>query len=136
MNLKGEKGGLVQVATENTQLQIEQEKFKEKMLNAMKENLILSIISFIWSKVLDEIAQTDQEKESMQKDFISSWKVNINNIFQEQLNTINSILNESNVDMLNIITGKKEIADVEDYQAITNDAIKEIEKIFWKMCGK
>jgi hypothetical protein len=124
------------VATENTQLQIEQEKFKEKMLNAMKENLILSIISFIWSKVLDEIAQTDQEKESMQKDFISSWKVNINNIFQEQLNTINSILNESNVDMLNIITGKKEIADVEDYQAITNDAIKEIEKIFWKMCGK
>jgi hypothetical protein len=106
------------------------------MLNAMKENLILSIISFIWSKVLDEIAQTDQEKESMQKDFISSWKVNINNIFQEQLNTINSILNESNVDMLNIITGKKEIADVEDYQAITNDAIKEIEKIFWKMCGK
>jgi|694.fasta_scaffold16032_12 regulator of replication initiation timing len=136
MNLKEEKGGLVQVATENTQLQIEQEKFKEKMLNAMKENLILSIISFIWSKVLDEIAQTDQEKESMQKDFISSWKVNINNIFQEQLNTINSILNESNVDMLNIITGKKEIADVEDYQAITNDAIKEIEKIFWKMCGK
>lgn len=122
--------------TENNQLQVEQEKFKEKILAGMKENLILSIVSFIWNKVLEEIEPSDNAREKMQKDFINLWKSNINTITQEQLKTINSILNDSNLDMLNIITGKKGAADVEDYQLIINESIKEIEKIFWKMCGK
>lgn len=120
----------------NEQIEIEKEKFKDKILNGMKENLFLSMIAFIWNKMLDEISSMDSEKDKLQKDFIDLWKSNINNITQEQLNTINKILNDSNIDMLNIITGKNEVADIEDYQLIINESIKEVEKIFWKMCGK
>lgn len=135
MILIAEKGGLVQVEN-SQQIEIEKERFKDKILTGMKENLFLSMIAFIWNKMLDEISSIDSEKEKLQKDFIDLWKSNINNITQEQLNTINKILNDSNIDMLNIITGKNEIADIEDYQLIINDSIKEVEKIFWKMCGK
>lgn len=120
----------------NQQIEIEKEKFKDKIFNGMKENLFLSVIAFVWNKVLDEISSTDSEKNKLQKDFIDLWKSNINNITQEQLQKINAILNDSNVDMLNIITGKNEVADIEDYQLIVNTSIKEVEKIFWKICGK
>jgi succinate dehydrogenase flavin-adding protein (antitoxin of CptAB toxin-antitoxin module) len=136
MLLIAEKGDSVQVENEKSQIGADQEKFKEKILAGMKENLFLSMLSFIWNKVIDEIASMDNEKENLQKDFIDLWKKNINEITQEQLETINKILNDSNIDMINIISGKSSVADVEDYQSTINSAIKEIEKIFWKMCGK
>lgn len=120
----------------DNQAGVDQEKFKEKIMIGMKENLFLSMLSFVWNKMADDIVSTPSEKESFQKDFIDLWKKNIHGITQEQLNAINKILNDSNIDMINIITGKSSVADVEDYQSTINDAIKEIEKIFWKMCGK
>jgi len=134
--LIAEKGVLAQVENEKSQIGTDQEKFKEKIISGMKENLFLSMLAFIWNKVVDEMASTDSEKENLQKDFIDLWKKNIHQITQEQLDAINKILNDSNIDMINIITGKSSVADVEDYQSTINDAIKEIEKIFWKMCGK
>lgn len=121
---------------EKSQIGTDQEKFKEKIITGMKENLFLSMLAFIWNKTVDEMASTDSEKENLQKDFIDLWKKNIHQITQEQLDTINKLLNDSNIDMINIITGKSHVADVEDYQSTINSAIKEIEKIFWKMCGK
>lgn len=136
MFLIAEKGGSVQVENEKNQIATDQEKFKEKIIERMKENLFLSMLSFVWNKAIDEIASMDNEKENLKKDFIDLWKKNIHEITQEQLEAINKILNDSNVDMINIITGKSSIADVEDYQSTINGAIKEIEKIFWKMSGK
>jgi succinate dehydrogenase flavin-adding protein (antitoxin of CptAB toxin-antitoxin module) len=55
---------------------------------------------------------------------------------QNQLKQINEVLNDSNIDLLNLITGKKEVADVEDYQQILNKSISEVENIYWKICAK
>lgn len=129
------KGGLVQVVTDDA-LNNSEEKFKDRILNGMKENLILSIISFLWNHALDSNSLSEADKEKMQKDFINFWKKNIHEITQDQIKEINKILNEGNIDMLNIITGNKQIADVEDYQDIINNSIKETELIFWKICGK
>jgi hypothetical protein len=120
----------------NENTNIVEEKFKERIFNGMKENLILSIISFLWNYILDNSSTSESEKNKMQKDFITFWKKNIHEITQEQIKEINKILNEGNIDMLNIITGSKQIADVEDYQNIINHSIKETELIFWKICGK
>ena len=57
-------------------------------------------------------------------------------VTQNQLKEINEFLNDSNIDMLNIINGKKEVADIEDYQEILNKSMVEVEKIYWKICGK
>ena len=110
------------------------EEFKDKIFIAMKENLIFSLISFIFAKIMDH--ENDTEKKSFQKEFINHWKNNINEMTQNQLLAINGILNENNVDMLNIITGSSNIADIEDYQKIINESIKEVEDIFWKICGE
>lgn len=135
MILQEEKGDLDQVETETSQ-NFAEEKFKERIFNGMKENLILSLISFIFNHVLDSVSPDKKERDSMEKDFINFWKKNISEITQEQIKQINNILNEGNVDMLNIIAGKNKIADVEDYQNIINSSIKETEAIFWKICGK
>ena len=111
-----------------------QQEFKDKILTSMKENLIFSLISFIFAKITD--LDSDIDKKSFQKDFINFWKKNINETTQAQLSAINGILNENNIDMLNIITGSANIADVEDYQEIINETIKEVEGIFWKICGE
>jgi succinate dehydrogenase flavin-adding protein (antitoxin of CptAB toxin-antitoxin module) len=108
--------------------------FKEKILSAMKENLIFSLISFLFAKVMDHNNEID--KKAFEKEFISFWKKSINEITQNQLANINKILNENNIDMLNIISGQNNLADVEDYQHIINDSIKEVENIFWKICGE
>lgn len=121
---------------EDNNINQEEEKVKEKILAGMKENLTLSIISFLWNYVLENSSISAQEKKQMEKNFINFWKKNINEITQEQIKQINSILNDGNIDMINIITGKKQIADVEDYQNIINSSIKEIEGIFWKICGE
>jgi succinate dehydrogenase flavin-adding protein (antitoxin of CptAB toxin-antitoxin module) len=129
------KGGLDQVETETSQ-NFAEEKFKERIFNGMKENLMLSLISFIFNHILDSVSADQKERAKMEKDFINFWKKNILEITQEQIKQINDILNEGNVDMLNIIVGKNKIADVEDYQNIINSSIKETEAIFWKICGK
>lgn len=121
---------------EDNNINQEEEKVKEKILAGMKENLTLSIISFLWNYVLENSSISAQEKKQMEKNFINFWKKNINEITQEQIKQINSILNDGNIDMINIITGKKQIADVEDYQNIINSSIKETEGIFWKICGE
>lgn len=111
-----------------------QQDFKEKMLSSMKENLIFSLISFLFAKVMDHGNEID--KKAFEKEFISFWKKSINDITQNQLANINNILNENNIDMLNIISGKSNLADIEDYQQAINDSIKEVENIFWKICGE
>ena len=110
------------------------QEFKDKILTAMKENLTFSLISFIFAKIMD--FDNEAEKKSFQKEFIAFWKKNINETTQNQLFSINSILNENNIDMLNIITGAPNLADVEDYQKIINETIKEVEGIFWRICGE
>lgn len=121
-------------ADNNTE--IVKEHFKEKMFETMKENLIFSIISFLWNKTFDSESFSETEKKETQKEFIKHWKNNITKITQEQLEIINNILNENNIDMINIITGQKEAADIEDYQILINSLIKETEKIYWKICGE
>lgn len=110
------------------------QEFRERILAAMKENLTFSLISFIFAKIMD--FDNDAEKKSFQKEFIAFWKNNINETTQNQLYAINGILNENNIDMLNIITGSPNLADTEDYQKIINETVKEVEGIFWKICGE
>jgi succinate dehydrogenase flavin-adding protein (antitoxin of CptAB toxin-antitoxin module) len=121
---------------ENNTQNIIDDDYKNKIFNGMKENLLLSIISFLWNKVIESDSHIEQDKENFQKAFIKSWKENISEITQMQLKQINKVLNESNIDILNLITGKKEIPDVEDYQEILNKSISEIEEVYWKICGK
>jgi succinate dehydrogenase flavin-adding protein (antitoxin of CptAB toxin-antitoxin module) len=121
---------------ENNISNITDDDYKDKIFNGMKENLLLSIISFLWNKVIESDSHIEQDKENFQKAFIKSWKENISEITQMQLKQINKVLNESNIDILNLITGKKEIPDVEDYQEALNKSISEIEEIYWKICGK
>lgn len=109
--------------------------FKEKTLSSLKESLILSLLSMIWIKLTSE-SFSESEKTNIEKEFISSWKKNISSNIQNELLNINNLLNDENIDMINMISGSKNIADIEDYQQIINESIKEIEKIFWKMCGK
>lgn len=134
MHLTGGKGGLVLV--ENNMSNTIEDDYKDKIFNGMKENLLLCIISFLWNRIIESDSHLAQDKENFQKAFIKSWKENIKEITQAQLKQINQVLNESNIDILNLITGKKEIADVEDYQEILNISIADIEKIYWKICGK
>lgn len=134
MNHIAEKGALDQV--DNNLKNILEEDYKDKILNGMKENLILSLISFMWNKMIESDSFIEEDKENFQKMFIKTWKSNIHNITQDQLKQINTLLNDNNVDMLNIITGKKEIADVEDYQEVLTKTISEVENIYWKICGK
>lgn len=115
---------------------LEEDKFKDRIHYVMKENLTLSILSFLWNYILNNLSDTSQNKDNIEKEFISFWKENIKTITQEQIGQINQILNDENIDMLNLITENKNIADIEDYQEIINECIKETESIFWKICGK
>lgn len=133
---KEEKGDLDLVEIDDNSVKVAEEKFKDRILNGMKENLILSLISFIFNHILDNISSEHDNRDKLEKDFILFWKKNISEITQEQIKQINQILNDGNIDMLNIIAGKNKIADVEDYQNIINLCIKETESIFWKICGK
>lgn len=133
MSLSAEKGGSDQVENNKEFKSVMQQDFKDKILIAMKENLIFSLISFIFAKVMD--FSSEEEKKTFETEFISFWKKSINDITQNQLANINDILNENNIDMLNIISGKNNLADIEDYQQIINSSIKEVENIFWKICG-
>ena len=134
MNLIVGKGGLVLV--ENNTSNIFEDSYKEKIFNGMKENLLLSIVSFLWNKIIESDSYLDQDREKFEKAFIKAWKESINEIMQNQLKQINEVLNDSNIDLLNLITGKKEVADVEDYQQILNKSISEVENIYWKICAK
>lgn len=136
MNPIAEKGGLDQVETnKNSNFKsLIQQDFREKILSSMKENLIFSLISFLFTKVMD--SETEMEKKNFQKEFINYWKKGISEITQENLASINSILNENNIDMINMIIGNETFADIEDYQEIINENLKEVEGIFWKICGE
>lgn len=134
MNLIAEKGGLAQV--ENNNQNIFEEDYKEKLTDGIKENLILSIVSYLWNKSLESNSFTEQEGENFKKTFFKAWSSNVKTVTQNQLKEINEFLNDSNIDMLNIINGKKEVADIEDYQEILNKSMVEVEKIYWKICGK
>ena len=134
MNLIVGKGGLVLV--ENNTSNIFEDSYKEKIFNGMKENLLLSIVSFLWNKIIESDSYLGQDREKFEKAFIKAWKESINEIMQNQLKQINEVLNDSNIDLLNLITGKKEVADVEDYQQILNKSISEVENIYWKICAK
>lgn len=134
MNLIVGKGGLVLV--ENNTSNIFEDSYKEKIFNGMKENLLLSIVSFLWNKIIESDSYLGQDREKFEKAFIKAWKESINEIMQNQLKQINEVLNDSNIDLLNLIAGKKEVADVEDYQEILNKSISEVENIYWKICAK
>lgn len=129
-----EKGALVQVENNREFKSLIQQDFKEKILNAMKENLIFSLISFLFAKITD--TDSPEDKKHFQKEFINFWKNGIKEITQNQLASINNILNENDIDMINIISGETNIADTEDYQKIINESIKDVENIFWKICGE
>jgi len=111
-----------------------QQDFKEKILISMKENLIFSLISFLFSKIMD--LESEADKANFQKDFIKFWKEGINKVAQENLSSVNNFLNENNIDMINMIIGNNNFADIEDYQEIINKSIKEVEAIFWNICGE
>ncbi len=134
MSLIAVKGGLVLV--ENNTSNIFEDNYKEKIFNGMKENLLLSIVSFLWNKIIESDSYLEQDREKFEKAFIKAWKESVNEIMQNQLKQINEVLNDSNVDLLNLITGKKEVADVEDYQEILNKSMSEAEDIYWKICAK
>jgi succinate dehydrogenase flavin-adding protein (antitoxin of CptAB toxin-antitoxin module) len=121
---------------ENNTSNIFEDNYKEKIVNGMKENLLLSIVSFLWNKIIESDSYLEQDRGKFEKAFIKAWKESVHEIMQNQLKQINEVLNDSNVDLLNLITGKKEIADVEDYQEIINKSISEVEDIFWKICAK
>lgn len=76
---------------------------------------------------------SDEEREEFRKNFISFWRKNVREISQDNLKGINEFLNENNADMINILSGEKEIADVEDYQEVIDSVIKETESIFQKI---
>ncbi len=121
---------------ENNTSNIFEDNYKEKIFNGMKENLLLSIVSFLWNKIIESDSYLEQDREKFEKAFIKAWKESVNEIMQNQLKQINEVLNDSNVDLLNLITGKKEVADVEDYQEILNKSMSEAEDIYWKICAK
>lgn len=118
--------------SENNFKELIQQDFKEKVLNSMKENLIFSLISFLFARVIE----SEIDKKNFQKDFISFWKKGMSEITQKQLENINNLLNENNVDLINLIKGSNNFADIEDYQQIINESIRDVENIFWKICGE
>lgn len=114
------------------------ENFKKSIFDGMKENLMFSMISYLWNSSFnhsEESSFSEGNKQDIEKNFINSWKDTILSVTQAQLKNINKLLNDENVDMLNIISDKKEILDIEDCQIIINSSIKEIENIFWKICN-
>jgi len=137
MNLLAEKGGLAQVENNNKNENIKsliQQDFKEKVLASMKENLTFSLLSFLFAKIMNE--DSDLDKKNFQKEFITYWKNSISEVTQTNLASINRLLNENNIDMINMIVGNNTFADIEDYQEIINQNLKEVEAIFWKICGE
>jgi|688.fasta_scaffold03611_7 hypothetical protein len=137
MNLIVEKGALVQVENNNKNENIKsliQQDFREKILSSMKENLIFSLLSFLFAKIMSE--DSDLDKKNFQKEFITYWKNGISEVTQNNLASINKLLNENNIDMINMIVGNNTFADIEDYQEIINQNLKEVEAIFWKICGE
>ena len=137
MNLIAEKGALVQVEDNNKNKNIKsliQQDFREKILSSMKENLIFSLLSFLFAKIMSE--DSDLDKKNFQKEFITYWKNSISEVTQSNLASINKLLNENNIDMINMIVGNNTFADIEDYQEIINQNLKEVEAIFWKICGE
>jgi succinate dehydrogenase flavin-adding protein (antitoxin of CptAB toxin-antitoxin module) len=132
-----EKGALVQVENNNKNENIKsliQQDFREKILSSMKENLIFSLLSFLFAKIMSE--DSDLDKKNFQKEFITYWKNGISEVTQNNLASINKLLNENNIDMINMIVGNNTFADIEDYQEIINQNLKEVEAIFWKICGE
>jgi hypothetical protein len=111
-----------------------QQDFREKILSSMKENLIFSLLSFLFAKIMSE--DSDLDKKNFQKEFITYWKNGISEVTQNNLASINKLLNENNIDMINMIVGNNTFADIEDYQEIINQNLKEVEAIFWKICGE
>jgi len=111
-----------------------QQDFKEKVLASMKENLTFSLLSFLFAKIMNE--DSDLDKKNFQKEFITYWKNSISEVTQTNLASINRLLNENNIDMINMIVGNNTFADIEDYQEIINQNLKEVEAIFWKICGE
>jgi succinate dehydrogenase flavin-adding protein (antitoxin of CptAB toxin-antitoxin module) len=79
---------------------------------------------------------SDLDKKNFQKEFITYWKNGISEVTQNNLASINKLLNENNIDMINMIVGNNTFADIEDYQEIINQNLKEVEAIFWKICGE
>jgi len=128
---------LVQVENNNKNENIKsliQQDFREKILSSMKENLIFSLLSFLFAKIMSE--DSDLDKKNFQKEFITYWKNGISEVTQNNLASINKLLNENNIDMINMIVGNNTFADIEDYQEIINQNLKEVEAIFWKICGE
>jgi hypothetical protein len=128
-----EKEGLDQVENSSELKAVMQENFKQKIFSTLKENLMFSLMSYILGKMIDS---ETVDKNKFQTEFIAFWKKSINETTQRELSVINNFLNESNIDMINIINGTDVLADTEDYQRIINESIKEVEGIFWKICGK
>ena len=106
------------------------ENFKNRISQSIKENLILSILSTLWLQFLENQNFTLSEKENFKKDFIKNWKSNIINITQNELKKFNETLNNENADIINIISGKNIVPDIEDYQKIINECLLDIEKIY------
>lgn len=106
--------------------------FKTRLESQLKDSLIFTIITLLWHKTISDMS-SDEEREEFRKNFISFWRKNVREISQDNLKGINEFLNENNADMINILSGEKEIADVEDYQEVIDSVIKETESIFQKI---
>ncbi len=113
---------------------LSEQEFSEKSLAALKENFNNSILSFCFNYIINQITNDEKSKSELKRDIISSWKNGIKETNQQAFKDINERLHSINADMLNIITNNT-IPDIEDYQRISNANVKEVEKIFWKICG-
>lgn len=111
------------------------EDFKQKSLDAMKENFLYSMLCFLWHQALSDVGSAEG-REKIRKTFSEMWKNNMRQLTQKQLADINKALSEGNIDMLNIITGDSGFADVEDYQEVLTENMQEVDQIFWKLCDE
>lgn len=124
-----------QAYNKESNVMIVKEDFKEKSLGAMKENFLYSMLAFLWSNALSD-APSESHREEIRKRFSSLWRNNMFELTQKQLGEINKSLCENNIDMLNIIAGDPDFADVEDYQEVITENVKEVDDLFWRLCGE
>lgn len=128
-----EKGGLAQVGIESKLSDLSKERFKENMVDVLKESLILFFITYLFKKEIDE---NNIDAQEFKQRFFSLWREGVNKAAQEHLFAINKTLNDNNMDLLNIIQNDNSLlTDTEECQESINAAIREVDGIFWSALG-
>lgn len=114
---------------------LNEEEFSDKSLVALKENFTNTMISFCFCYIINQMTHTEKDRLDLQKSIINTWKNGIKETNQNAFKEINDKLKAINADFLNIIS-ENSIPDIEDYQRISTKNVKEVEGIFWRICGE